>query len=84
MKEATYLRRDKAIRASPTIITGGTAHIVPRFATRFKFKIANTAAATRNTNPSTCRVLADKFLPPLLMTVESLREQATAYLRPKY
>jgi len=48
-------------------MSGGESHIIPKFATRFRFMIATTAAVTRNRNPTTRRVVADKFLHPLLM-----------------
>ena len=60
-----FLRAANVTKAIPTIRSGGESHIMPRFATRFRFRTATTAAATRNRIPITRRVVADKFLPPL-------------------
>lgn len=45
----------------PKIISGGESHGIPKFATRFRFMIATTAAATTSRNPITRRVVVDKI-----------------------
>jgi hypothetical protein len=68
--DAIHLRlAATATKAKPTINSGGESHIIPKFATRFKFRTATTAAVTRKRIPTTRRVLADKFLPPFVNTL---------------
>ena len=53
-----------AIKAIPMIRSGIETQSVPKSATLFRFRTANTAAATRNTIPIKRSVLDDKIQPP--------------------
>lgn len=56
----------------PITSSGALSQSIPRLATRLRFKIAITAAATRKRIPITRRVVADKFLPPFRRAVRCL------------
>jgi hypothetical protein len=61
----SYLRfLAKVIKAIPMIKSGIETQSVPKSATLFRFRTANTAAATRKRIPMTRRVLDDKIRPP--------------------
>jgi len=71
--DAIHLRRAaSATKTKPTISNGGESHIMPKFATRFKFRTATTAAVTRKRIPTTRRVVADKVLPPFRRAIQYL------------
>ena len=61
----SYLRfLAKVIKAIPMIKSGIETQSVPKSATLFRFRTANTAAATRKRIPIKRRVLDDKIRPP--------------------
>ncbi len=61
-------------------MSGGESHTIPRFATRFRFMIATIAAATRNRNPITRSVVADKGATSITLRFLETPEE---WIRPK-
>jgi hypothetical protein len=63
------------IKAIPMIKSGIETQNVPKSATLFRFRTANTAAATRKAIPIKRRDLDDKIRPPLGSSIYSLRTE---------
>jgi len=57
-----YLRRlARMMKTMPIIRSGGDTQVMPKSATLFKFRTANTAAATKKMIPIKRRVLGDRL-----------------------